>query len=284
MYRFIRVSIQFLVVILITACTSPTPVEDTAAIAPISAIESNISLSEYLHRDAEHRARDVYRHPEETLAFFGVQANHSVIEIWPGGKGWYTEILAPYLREDGLLIAAHFDDNSSVPFFRNARQKFNEKLLAFPEVYDRVLVSELQAPAFVDIGLGRQVDRVLTFRNVHNWMKSGMENEVFAAMYQALKPGGILGVVEHRAKVDSDRKDMIRSGYVTEQSVIAMASDAGFVLDAKSEINANASDTKDHPKGVWTLPPSFRLGEERRDFYQNIGESDRMTLRFKKPK
>ena len=126
-------------------------------------------------------------------------------------------------------------------------------------------------------------DRVLTFRNVHNWLRDDSEGRAFELFFRALKPGGILGVVEHRGKPGIDREAMLTSGYMDEESVIALATKAGFRLDARSEINANLRDTKDHPSGVWTLPPSLRLGEQDREKYQAIGESDRMTLRFVKP-
>lgn len=235
------------------------------------------------HRDAGSPARDRYRHPEQTLSFFGVEPDQTVVEIWPGGGGWYTELLGPLLRERGLLYCAHWRADSPVGFFRQSRERFDQKLALHPEVYDRVVVTVLEPPAAMEIAPDGRADRVLTFRNVHNWMKVGRADTVFEALYRALKPGGILGVVEHRAKPDTTRPDMIASGYVTESEVKRLAGAAGFEFEAASEINANPLDNADHPHGVWTLPPSLRLGEVDRSKYQAIGESDRMTLKFRKP-
>ena len=217
--------------------------------------------------------RDVYRHPAETLAFFGLQPNMAVVEIWPGG-GWYTEILAPYL-EGGKLYAAHFAKDSGVKYFANSRRAFEEKVNAYPDVYQALTMAEFSPKMNKLTVPDASTDLVLTFRNVHNWLRSINEAEAFALFYKALKPGGILGVVEHRAKPNTDWETMKTSGYMTEDYVIALAEKAGFVLDAKSEVN--------HPKGVWTLPPTLRLKDKDRAKYLAIGESDRMTLRFKKP-
>lgn len=234
------------------------------------------------HRSSANRIRDQYRHPLATLAWFGVEPDMTVVEIWPGG-GWYTEILAPYLREHGRLYAAGFDADSDVPFYRINARKLKEKLAANPAIYDRVVVTELMPPAKTEIAPAGSADRVLTFRNVHNWMKGGYEAAVFKAMYDALKPGGILGVVEHRGNSKQPQDPRALSGYVTEAAVIEMAEGAGFVFLRSSEVNANPADTADHPEGVWTLPPSLRLKDVDREKYLAIGESDRMTLKFKKP-
>ena len=225
--------------------------------------------------------RDVYRHPAETLAFFGLEPTMTVVEIWPGG-GWYTEILAPYL-EGGKLYAAHFAKDSGLKYFVNSRRSFEEKIKAYPDVYQALTMAEF-SPKMNKLTVPHgSADRVLTFRNVHNWLRSINEAEAFALYYQALKPGGVLGVVEHRAKPGASWETMKKSGYMTEAYVIALAEKAGFVLDAKSEINANPKDTANHPKGVWTLPPTLRLKDKDRAKYLAIGESDRMTLRFIKP-
>lgn len=234
------------------------------------------------HRTPVFVERDQYRHPLDTLAFFEIEASHTVVEIWPG-LGWYTEILAPYLREQGQFYAAHFPVQTEVSFFKNYRQKFSDKLAAMPNIYDRVVLSEFHPPSGVSAGPLGAVDRVLTFRNVHNWMKAGYAQEAFVTFASLLKPGGILGVVEHRAKPGTSLEAMIESGYVTEQHVMALASAAGLVLESKSEINANGLDSADHPAGVWSLPPTLRLGEQEREKYLRIGESDRMTLKFRKP-
>jgi len=232
------------------------------------------------HRSAEHKARDVYRHPKQTLEFFEVQPNMTVVEIWPGGAGWYTEILAPYLKQQGKLYAAHFAADSSVPYFQKNLKKFIGKIKAQPEIYGKLILTELDPPNKLAIAPEASADRVLTFRNVHNWMKNGTADKVFQAMYKVLKPGGILGVVEHRGNNTSPQDPKALSGYVREDYVIDMAQKAGFKLLAKSEINANPKDTKNHPKGVWTLPPTLRLKDQDKEKYQAIGESDRMTLKF----
>jgi predicted methyltransferase len=225
--------------------------------------------------------RDKYRNPAETLAFFQVEKNQAVVEIWPGG-GWYTEILAPLLKQQGRFYAASFPAETPVEYYKKSRARYDAKMTANPEVYDAVIVTELAPPEFIDIAPMGSADRVLTFRNVHNWMKAGSAEGVFTAMHSALKPDGLLGIVEHRAKPGTLFADMIKSGYVTEAAVIKFATDAGFELIASSEINANSADTADHPRGVWTLPPSLRLGDTDKDKYLAIGESDRMTLLFKK--
>ncbi|MGR9115113.1 MAG: class I SAM-dependent methyltransferase [Gammaproteobacteria bacterium] len=234
------------------------------------------------HRSAENKARDRFRHPQQTLAFFDVKEDMTVVEIWPGA-GWYTEVLAPYLRDKGKLYAAHFSKDSKVPYFRNTLQQFVAKIQAHPEVYGKLELTALQPPEFVEIAPEASADRILTFRNVHNWMKAGHAEAVFDAMYKALKPGGILGVVEHRSAPDMTQDMQAESGYVSEETVIGFAEKAGFKLLEKSEINANSLDTKNYQAGVWTLPPSLRLNDQDREKYLAIGESDRMTLKFVKP-
>lgn len=230
------------------------------------------------------KARDVYRHPQETLAFFDVQPDMTVVEIWPGG-GWYTEILAPYLKEKGQYIAAGFAINDTAPAYQaRGATKFLEKLAADPAQYGNVGVTTLGPPDAWTIAPANSADRVLTFRNVHNWIDGGYAPQVFAAMFAALKPGGVLGVVEHRAAPGTDLAKMKESGYVTEDEVKRLATEAGFVFESSSEINANPKDTKDYPKGVWTLPPRLAEGEKDKEKYLAIGESDRMTFRFVKPK
>lgn len=235
-------------------------------------------------RSAEFRARDRYRHPLETLQFFDVKADMTVVEIWPGA-GWYSEILAPLLRGRGRYIAAGFvvSDESSPRWRKDVAEDFAKKFFNAPQLYGHVEITELGAPDHWKMAEAGSADRVLTFRNIHNWMAGGYEKEMFAAITTALKPGGILGVVEHRAKPDATLEQMTKSGYVTEAYVIELATNAGLKLQEKSEINANPKDSKDYPQGVWTLPPTLRLGDQDKQKYLDIGESDRMTLRFIKP-
>ena len=231
-------------------------------------------------RSAEHKARDKYRHPQETLEFFDVKDNMTVVEVWPGA-GWYTEILAPYLRDKGKLYAAHFSADAEEPYFKKGLKDFVDKLHDQPKVYGKVELTALQPPQLLQIAPDGSADRVLTFRNVHNWMKSDQAAAVFSAMYKALKPGGILGVVEHRNNALKPQDTQAESGYVSEDYVIALARNAGFEFLGKSEINANRKDTKDYP--VWALPPSLALKDKDREKYLAIGESDRMTIKFMKP-
>ena len=235
------------------------------------------------HRTEEQRARDRYRHPAETLAFFGIEPDMTVVEIWPGGGGWYTAVLAPLLRDQGLLYAAQFPADTEIGFYTRSRERFLAGLAAYPEVYDRVQVTSLYPPQWPEAAPAGSADAVLTFRNVHNWAKAGNAEAMFSAFYRALKPGGVLGVVEHRAPAGRTLAAQIESGYMTEDYVIQQALKAGFRLDARSDINANPADSADHPAGVWTLPPTLRLGDVDQGKYRQIGESDRMTLRFIKP-
>jgi len=234
------------------------------------------------HRSAEHKARDKYRHPEQTLAFFDVKNNMIVIEVWPE-DGWYTEILAPYLKTSGQLIAAQYSDDAELPYHKNTHHHYIDKLTAQPELYSKVKVSALEPPRYLQLAPDESVDRVLTFRNVHNWMKNDQAAVVFKAMFNALKPGGILGVEEHRSNSLRPDDPKAASGYVSEDYVISLARRAGFEFLAKSEINANSKDTKDYPGGVWALPPVLAHKDKDRKKYLNIGESDRMTIKFIKP-
>jgi predicted methyltransferase len=223
-------------------------------------------------RPADEVARDKYRHPLETLTFFGLKPDMTVVEIWPGG-GWYTDILAPYLHDNGMLYAA-----------TNKSENAEKKLAADPARFGKVVVTHLDPPDKMDIAPPGSADMVVTFRNVHNWMRSDNAEAVFKAMYASLKPGGILGVEEHRGDPAKPQDPKAASGYVQQDYVIKLAEEAGFMLTGKSEINANPKDTKDYAKGVWTLPPTLRLGDTDKEKYLAIGESDRMTLKFLKPK
>ena len=238
-------------------------------------------------RSEQNVARDEYRHPAETLAFFGITPTMTVIEIWPSA-GWYSEILAPYLRDDGHYIAAVVDpakaaDAKAMETATKQNQALRDKFAAQPKVYGQPKLIEFSATA-PDLGPPGRVDAVVTFRNVHNWVMAGNEAQMFEAFFEVLKPGGILGVVDHRAAEGASVEQVKNTGYLPEQYVIALALKAGFRLDARSEVNANPKDLKNYPKGVWTLPPTLREGDVDRDKYLAIGESDRMTLRFVKPK
>lgn len=273
--------------IALSSCaTAPTPAPvappppvvaaSTAVATTAPAIDNIDAVLAGAHRSAANRARDSYRHPKETLAFFGVTPASTVIEVWPGGA-WYTEILAPLVRSKGAYSAAF--PAQSVRGLKN----FQDKFAANPGLYDKVKITPLGVPAALDIKPAGGADVVVTFRSVHNWLKDEWTDAFMKSFFNALKPGGVLGVVEHRAKPGTTVKESIASGYVTEAFVIERALAAGFKLDAKSEINANASDTKDYPKGVWTLPPTLAEGQTDRAKFVAIGESDRMTLRFVKP-
>lgn len=270
----------FLALVLSTcACASTsTPANEQAVSTPstTAALQAAIDAP---GRDAANRARDGYRHPLQTLQFFGVQPGQTVIEITPGG-GWYSEILAPYLNAKGHYIgavpAAVADSKGG-----QRNKAFGAKLTGNPASSNATLVElDAKAPA---LATGR-ADVVLTFRNVHNWVAAGNADAYFRAFFAGLKPGGVLGVVDHRAKAGTDLETMKSSGYLTVALVTKYATDAGFVLDASSEINANPKDDTNHPNGVWTLPPVNQHEAADDAKYQAIGESDRMTLRFRKPR
>lgn len=230
------------------------------------------------HRAEGHIARNEHRHPVETLMFFGVRPDHTVVEISPGGSGWYTEILAPFLREHGTYYAASYDPEADSEYAQRNARRYADKLAAHPEIYDKVQVTVFAPPAKLAGAPAGSADVVVTFRNTHNWMRRGHAEAAYRAFYEMLRPGGVLGVVQHRAPAGSIVDPAL--GYLTEQSVIELARQAGFELLARSEINANPRDTADHPEGVWTLPPALRLGDTDREKYLAIGESDRMTLLF----
>jgi len=219
-------------------------------------------------------ARDKYRHPAETLAFFGLQPGQTVVELWPGG-GWYTEVLAPYLAASGSLQV--------VPPAGSYDERIRKKIASDP-VYGKVQVATFNAGQPTSIAAG-SADVVLTFRNVHSWMGADnpIADQVFAEAFRVLKPGGTLGVEEHRLPEEVDAAREASSGYVKVSTVRRLAEAAGFTFVGSSEVNANPKDTKDYPEGVWTLPPSLQLGDKDREKYLAIGESDRMTLKFVKP-
>lgn len=230
-------------------------------------------------------ARDPARHPYETLSFFGLKPTQTVVELTPGG-GWYTEILAPYLRDKGQLILAADDPASTSAYSQRSAARLKAKLEAQPAVYDKVQVGVLDAGAGkMQYAKPGSVDLVLTFRNVHNWVQLGdaTTTAVFKSAFDALKTGGVLGVVDHRLPAGRVQTPKADSGYLHEAYVIRMAESAGFKLAAKSEVNANPKDTADHEGGVWSLPPTYGLKDKDRARFEAIGESDRMTLKFVKP-
>jgi predicted methyltransferase len=236
------------------------------------------------HRSTANRARDKYRHPRETLLFFGIKPEMSVLEIWPGG-GWYSEILAPLLAEKGQFYVAHYaiDSPRIANWQLQAREKLQDTFAKRPAFYGKPLFTSLGPPEYLAIAPPGSMDLVLTFRNVHNWSAQKTDALVFKAFFDALKPGGTLGVVEHRANAGTPFEQMVKFGYMTEAYVIELAEKVGFKLTGKSDVNANPKDTKDHPNGVWTLPPTSR-GRLDPEKYLAIGESDRMTLKFEKPR
>ncbi len=270
----------FLALVLSTcACASTiSPAGQHANTAPATTSAALQAAIDAPSRDAANSARDGYRHPLQTLQFFGVQPTQTVIEITPGG-GWYSEILAPYLNADGHYIgavpAAAPDSKGGL---RNTA--FLDKLTGNTASANATLLQlDAKAPVLAD----GTADVVLTFRNVHNWVAAGNAEAYFGAFFAGLKPGGVLGVVEHRAKPGTDLEKMKSSGYLTEALVTKYATDAGFVLEARSQVNANSKDGANHPNGVWTLPPINRHDAADDAKYKAIGESDRMTLRFRKP-
>lgn len=233
------------------------------------------------HRTVENKARDIYRHPQETLSFFGMQPDMKVLEILPG-RGWYTEILAPALKENGQLTVASFGENHTNDYLRSLHNDFMKILDDNPNVYGKVKRAVFKEETYLKDVADSSQDMVVTFRNTHNWIRYGGVEDAYRSFYRVLKKGGVLGVVQHRANKGDDVKESAQKGYVPESYLIKLAESMGFELVAKSEINANPKDTKDYPEGVWTLPPTYRLKEVDKEKYTTIGESDRMTLRFVK--
>lgn len=266
---------------------SPLPAEPL----PIEARIEQAMLGE--HRSEANRDRNRYRHPVGTLTFFGLADGMKVLEIWPG-VGWYTEILAPVMRHNGQYVVASWDmDVEGQPEYRyRLHQALLDKLGGDTSLYDQVVVTPWSPPESSTLGEADSYDMVLTFRNAHGWIEDGIAAEVFAEFARVLKPGGVLGVVQHRAADGAEPSKTAANGYVSEDAVVALAADAGLYLEARSEVNANPADDHDHPQGVWSLPPNLAACAEItvpdakaacEAEYRAIGESDRMTLRFRKP-
>lgn len=267
--------------ILIACLLATIPAAAPAAAQPAAAAATaNKAIAAAVadpRRTPANRARDRYRHPAETLAFFGVRPNMTVVEIWPGG-GWYAEILAPLLKDHGRYIAAAQGPG-------RAREGTEKLIASDPARFGKVVVTTFDPKMPSAIAPAGSADMVLTFRNVHNFLMAGdaAAAQAFADFYRALKPGGVLGIVDHRLPEDRPADAERKSGYLKRSTILRLATAAGFKLAGESQVNANPKDSADWPEGVWTLPPVLRNGETDRAKYLAIGESDRMTLKFVKP-
>jgi predicted methyltransferase len=284
-----RSPLLFVLAALLGACASPpapTPAPPEATPAPsrdeptAAAIELALAGA---HRSPENRARDAQRHPLETLLFFGIKPDMYVIEISPGA-GWYTEILAPLLSDNGKFVVLQ-PAASDNPYVERLQKAYADKLAALPATYGKVTIATLPAHYTVENTTppGSGADMVVTMLDLHAWLNLGKAQEFIARMRDQLKPGGILGVVDHRGVPARTPDPRATNGYVNEDYAIALITAAGFELVARSEVNANPKDTKDYAQGVWTLPPDYRMGNRDRAKYEAIGESDRFTLKFRKP-
>jgi len=274
-----------LVIAPVGAHTAPSAV----AAAPVTAETIAPALLDVLslpYRSAENKARDPYRNPAATLTFFGLKPEQSVLEVWPA-RGWYTEILAPYLKAHGQLTIAHFRIDAAIEderkkFWSKLAHRLQQDITEHQNHFGAVKAMAFDPPQLLLPANAGPFDMILSFRNAHIWNEEGHLNKVLTNFYQVLKPGGTLGLVEHRASRLSDISSSAAEGYLDESYVIKAAEQAGFTLIERSEINANPRDSKDHPKGVYALPPTLAMGQKDRERYLAIGESDRMTLRFRK--
>ncbi|WP_289118015.1 methyltransferase [uncultured Idiomarina sp.] len=284
--KYSAIALSMVSLLALSACDSgpkssaPASTEQGAPITLESAVNHKDRTPAYVERDQ-------FRHPKETLEFFELEPSITVVEIWPGG-GYYSEILAPYLAEEGRFYAAHFPEDTQSDYYQRSLNKFKERLTS-EAVFGNVELTQFAplTPLETDIAPPNSADRILTFRNLHNWYMSGGEEAVLSAFrqfHQALIPDGILGVVDHRLPESADDGAMENSGYIKESWVIGLAEQAGFELVESSEINANPKDTADHPNGVWNLPPTLNVEDgDDAEIYKAIGESDRFTLKFRKP-
>lgn len=275
-------TLSTLVAVVLIGCQASAPVQEVEAPPPALTLADAVANNPA--REAENQARDRWRNPAEVLEFCGVQRNSTVAEIWPSG-GWWTEILAPFLKAEGSYFAVtqgvayegRFQDG-----IRESVVRYNQKLADDPGSYGAVQAGELNPPRVARLAPDATVDVVLTFRNLHNFMAFEITDQVMQAANRALKPGGVLCVVDHRADPETPWDPLSRSGYVHEQQAVSLIEPHGFRLVERSEVNANPRDTRDHPRGVWTLPPRLALGDEDRQKYLAIGESDRFTMKFRK--
>ena len=261
------------VAVLAAACAASSSRESTA--------EALTLILAGNQRTPDEPGRDAYRHPKETLLFFGIRPEMSVLEVWPE-PGYYTAIIGPLLRDRGKYYGGVIAADPSSKYITHRLEEYRARLAARPDLYDRVAVVTFAVDGGDTVPPG-SVDMVLTFRNIHNWMARDQAAAAFRGMFRALKPGGVLGVVEHRGNPAVPQDPKAKSGYVNEDYAIKLIEDQGFRLVAKSGVNDNPKDTKDYEQGVWTLPPTYRLGDKDRARYAAIGESDRFTLRFVKP-
>jgi predicted methyltransferase len=233
------------------------------------------------YRKPGNAERDTFRHPQETLEFFGFKPDMTVLEYGPG-EGWFTELLAPALAKKGKLIVTNTDPNGPKDQ-RSTLYGERVKLLLdrSPELYSKVepVIIDGKKP---DLKLDGNVDLVLVMRGLHGMVNAGTLDTWLAEFNTALKPKGILGIEQHRAKADAKPEESAKKGYLPEAWVIEKVEAAGFKLAGKSELNANPKDTKDYESGVWALPPTYAGKDKDREKYQAIGESDRMTLKFVK--
>ncbi|MDN5938800.1 MAG: hypothetical protein L0H83_09065 [Salinisphaera sp.] len=280
---FLRAATSLIVsVLMLAACADgPSVLSQAAREAGYGRL---VEIANGKHRSPENIALNKYRHPAQTLHFFGVKPNMTVVEVWPE-DGWYTEMLAPYIQAPGQLYVAGYSLQSvTVPQAHiQAERQYVAKLRAHPQLYGQVKLTAMGPPLDWWVAPPGSADVVLTFRDVWTWIEGGYPRVVFEALYKALKPGGILGVVAYRAKPGTFITDIIKTGYVTKNIVLQNAAAAGFQYVGSSEINANPKDSKDYPAGVWTLPPILRLGDKNRQRYLEIGAPDRMTLKFRRP-
>ena len=261
-------------VLLLAGCAMPSTRQATA-----QALDNILADP---HRPVADRARDRYRHPKETLLFFGMRPEMRVLEVWPE-PGWYTDVIAPLVRDRGKYYAAVIEaDPGSSQYVRARLEAYRNKLASDPTLYGGATIVTFPTHGG-DVVPPGSLDMVVTFRNIHNWMALDTAPQVFQTIFRALKPGGVLGVVEHRGNPSMPQDPQAKSGYVNEEYAIQLIRSQGFRLLGSSEANANPKDTKDYAQGVWTLPPTYRLGDQDRAKYAEIGESDRFTLKFEKP-